>query len=112
MGLDINFSVKMPNICPHCGEVCSYKTLEVEASGGRVWHDFLTKIGGDLPYESETDGEERYGEDYTLTEKELDLLLDFLERNEVYCGDCIEKIAVLVKARANKGYILVVTADW
>lgn len=112
MSLDIRFSVENPIICPHCGKVVDSKSIDFCLSGGQIWHDFLRKIGGDLPYETDDIEVGRFGEDYILTKNEVYYLLTFLSSREAPCDDEVKRLAMLTVANAHKGYALVVNADW
>lgn len=51
MGLDITVMERKDVRCPHCGEVINTVDVSSTDSGGRLWYDFLEKLGYYVPYE-------------------------------------------------------------
>lgn len=45
MGLDITVMERKDVRCPHCGEVVNTVDVSSTDSGGRLWYDFLEKLG-------------------------------------------------------------------
>lgn len=45
MGLDITFTQRKKNVCPHCGKITGQTDVNAAPSGGRVWYPFLESIG-------------------------------------------------------------------
>ncbi len=54
MGLDITVMERRDVRCPHCGEVINTVDVASTDSGGRLWYDFLEKLGYYVPYEKRT----------------------------------------------------------
>ena len=44
MGLDIRFTQRKKNVCPHCGKVAGYSDVNSAPSGGRAWYPFLESM--------------------------------------------------------------------
>lgn len=51
MGLDIVVMERKDVRCPHCGEVITSVDVSSVNSGGRLWYDFLERLGYYVPYE-------------------------------------------------------------
>ena len=51
MGFDITVSHYDVGKCPHCGKPIKDTMQDYEYSGGRVWKEYLEKIGYYVPYE-------------------------------------------------------------
>lgn len=51
MGFDITVSRYDVGKCPHCGKPIKDTMQDYEYSGGRVWKEYLEKIGYYVPYE-------------------------------------------------------------
>ena len=51
MGLDITIMERKDVRCPHCGEVVNTVDVSSTDSGGRLWYDFLERLGYYVPYE-------------------------------------------------------------
>lgn len=45
MGLDITVMERRDVRCPHCGEVINTVDVVSTGSGGRLWYDFLERLG-------------------------------------------------------------------
>lgn len=111
MGLDISITSKKDLLCPHCGDVVKQEVVSCEASGGRVWYDFLEDIGYYVPYDQRTEETDWYGKDMVLTEAQVKKLYRFVTEHErdLYCGNAIRH---LVMAADIEGETVVVNADW
>lgn len=110
MGLDIRFKTQSPIICPHCGEIVDYETLDKVTSSGRVWYDFLEDINYYVPDEkqtSETSG--KYSEDMVLSIDQINTLREFLKTHNIYEHRDIDCMAL--KALVDK-QSMIVNADW
>ncbi len=110
MELNIRFKTQSPIICPHCGEIVDYKTIEEVNSGGRVWYDFLEDIGYYVPDEkqsNETPG--KYGEDMALSTDQIKTLRKFLKTHNIYEHRDIDCMAL--KALVDE-QSMIVNADW
>lgn len=72
MGFSITVSRCDVDNCPHCGKPIRGTIRDYEYSGGRVWKDYLEKIGYYVPYEIREKEPERdfYGKDMTLTSEQ------------------------------------------
>lgn len=66
MSLDITIMERKAVRCPHCGEVVNTVDVASTDSGGRLWYDFLEKLGYYVPYEKRTKENDWYGKDMVL----------------------------------------------
>ena len=55
MGLDIVVMERKDVCCPHCGEVITTVDVASTDSSGRLWYDFLERLGYYVPYEKRTE---------------------------------------------------------
>lgn len=78
MGFSITVSRCDVDNCPHCGKPIRGTIRDYEYSGGRVWKEYLKKIGYYVPYEIREKEPERdfYGKDM------LESVEDSLEKYE------------------------------
>lgn len=69
MVFDITVSRYDVGKCPHCGKPIKGTMQDYKYSCGRVWKEYLEKIGYYVPYEIREKEPERdfYGKDMTLT---------------------------------------------
>ena len=106
MSLDITIKERKEFRCPDCGRLVTTQNIGAECSGGKVWYDFLERVG----YYSE-DGEQFdwYGEDMVLTEEQEKQLADFVSDNQPYNARNIE---CLVARSFMRGSKVVINADW
>lgn len=110
MGLDIRFKTQKPVICPHCGEVVSYETIDEVNSGGRVWYDFLEDIGYYVPSEKQTNETPgKYSEDMKLSTNQIKILRKFLKMHDIYEHRSIDCMAL--RSLVDKQN-MIVNADW
>lgn len=109
MGLDVRVIQRRKILCPNCGEVVSHVDIECLDSGGRAWYDPLESIGYYVPYEQRTEGNEWYGKDMVLDEKQAKHIRDFVKHSNVY--NCID-ISNLIAAASVDGDDVVINADW
>lgn len=86
MGLDITISRVQEIKCPDCGKVVAKQTKDCVNSCGRVWHKFLDLVGY---------GDEWYGEDMELSEKQSEALVEFVSENDFYCKKEIASFVVI-----------------
>ena len=49
MGLDITISERKEYCCPNCGTPVGHTDIASTDSGGRLWYDFLEKLGYYVP---------------------------------------------------------------
>ena len=103
MGLDITIKVRRPVVCPKCGEVVTHTDVDDEQSGGRIWYEFLDKIG----YKND----DWYARDMELTEEQTVYAYDFVTKHfeDIYLAHNIR--LMLAVAMRNKDAV-VVNADW
>lgn len=109
MGLDIRFTQRRKNICPHCGEIIGHTDVEVIDSGGRVWYEFLEPIGYYVPYEQRTEENDWYGKDMVLTKEQADMAYQFAKDSEMYNW---REIRGLIAVALIENDDIVVHADW
>ena len=101
MSLDITIMNRRDVRCPHCGEVIT--------SGGRLWYDFLERLGYYVPYEKRTKENDWYGKDMVLDNEQAKQLADYAVKKEVYNWDGVESVVAEALAHGNK---VVINADW
>ena len=106
MGLDIRFTQRKKNFCPHCGEYVNYTDLEQAESSGRVWYDLLKSIGYYVP---EAEHDEWYGKDMELTKEAAREAYKFVNLNDAYNS---REIANLIAVAMYDEDVVVVNADW
>ena len=109
MSLDITIKERKEFRCQECGRLVTTQDIGAECSGGRVWYDFLESIGYYVPYEKRTDGNDWYGEDMVLTEKQAKQLTDFVSEYQPYNARDVECLVARALMRGNK---VVINADW
>ena len=102
MGLDITVMERRDVRCPHCGEVITTVDVASTDSGGRLWYDFLERLGHYVPYEKRT-------KDMVLDNEQAKQLTDYAVKKEVYNWDDVERIVTEALAHGNK---VVTNADW
>lgn len=78
-------------------------------SGGRLWYDFLERLGYYVPYEKRTKENDWYGKDMVLDNEQAKQLVDYAVKKEVYNWDGVEWIVTKALAHGNK---VVINADW
>lgn len=112
MGLDITIYEKESVICPHCGTIVKYDTVDEVISGGKDWYDFLENIGYYIPYGKQSDKEavtSWYGRDMILTFEQATNMVKFARQHKVYNYYEIEQ---LVRDTKLEGHSIVINADW
>lgn len=109
MGLDITVMERKDVRCPHCGEVITTVDVASVDSGGRLWYDFLERLGYYVPYEKRTEENDWYGKDMVLTCKQAVQLINYAVENEVY--NCADIQRVVEKAIMNENMV-VINANW
>ena len=111
MGFDITISRYYVGKCPHCGKPIKGTLRDHVDSGGRVWREYLEKIGYYVPYEIREKEPERdfYGKDMTLTTEQAKRLATFAKVYELYDWAII---AELVDCAIENGDFVVINADW
>lgn len=96
MGLVITVSRCDVDKCPHCGKPIKGTLRDYVNSGGRVWKEYLEKIGYYVPYEIREKEPERdfYGKDMTITSEQAKHLATFVRKRkrDVYCWESIGKL--------------------
>lgn len=95
--------------CPHCGEVINTVDIASTDSGGRLWYDFLERLGYYVPYEKRTEKNDWYGKDMVLDNEQAKQLTDYAMQKEVYNWDGVERVVTEALAHGNK---VVINADW
>lgn len=109
MGLDIRFTQRRNNVCPHCGKITGQTDVDVIDSEGRVWYPFLESIGYYVPYEQRTEENDWYGKDMVLTKEQADQAYRFIRDNEMYNW---RGIRGLIATALIEEDTIVVNADW
>lgn len=109
MGLDITVMERKDVCCPHCGEVINTVEVNSTDSGGRLWYDFLERLGYYVPYEKRTKENDWYGKDMVLDNEQAKQLVDYVVKKEVYNWDGVESVVATALAHRNK---VVINADW
>ena len=109
MGLDITVMERKAVRCPHCGEVVNTVDVASTDSSGRLWYDFLERLGYYVPYEKRTEKNNWYGKDMVLDNEQAKQLVDYAVKKEVYNWDGVESVVAEALAHGNK---VDITADW
>lgn len=109
MSLDISFTQRRKNICPHCGEITGHTDVVTVDSGGGVWYPFLEEIGYYVPYEQRTEENDWYGKDMVLTKEQIGRAYKFVKENEMYNWFVIKG---LLAESLMENDSVVVNADW
>lgn len=109
MGLDITISERKEYRCPNCGIPVGHTDIASIDSDGRLWYDFLEKLGYYVPYEKRTEENDWYGKDMVLDNEQAKQLADYAVKKEVYNRDDVEWIVTEALAHGNK---VVINADW
>ena len=109
MSLDIRFTQRKKNVCPHCGKITGHTDVYVVDSGGRVWYPFLESIGYYVPYEQRTEENDWYGKDMVLTEVQTKKLYEFVREHDAYNDNQIKQIIAVAMLEKDD---IVVNADW
>ena len=60
-------------------------------SGGRLWYDFLERLGYYVPYEKRTEKNDWYSKDMVLDNEQAKQLVDYAVKKEVYNWDGVER---------------------
>ena len=106
MGLDIRFTQRKKNFCPHCGKYVDSRDVEELNSGGRVWYEFLESIGYYVP---KAEHDEWYGKDMVLTKEQALEAYKFAHIHDSYNGNEIIRLIAVALLEDDD---IVVNADW
>lgn len=109
MGLDITIYEQEPVICPCCGTIVKYDSVDEVFSGGREWYEYLENIGYYIPYEKRTKDSEWYGKDMQLTGDQASELVGCATKHKVYNYDEIQQLVYNAKI---EGHTVTINADW
>ena len=109
MSLDITIKERKEFRCPDCGQLVTTQDIDAECSSGRVWYDFLQGVGYYTEGDNPTEGNDWYGEDMVLTEKQAKHLADFVSENQPYYTTSIYGLVTRALLHGNK---VVINADW
>lgn len=109
MGLDITVMERKAVRCPHCGKVITTVDVASTDSSGRLWYDFLERLGYYVPYEKRTEKNDWYSKDMVLDNEQTKQLVDYAVKKEVYNWDGVERVVTEALAHGNK---VVINADW
>lgn len=97
MGFDIKVLRYDVGKCTHCGKPIKGTIQDCEYSGGRVWKEYLEKIGYYVPYEM------------TLTSEQAKDLATFAREHYLYNW---ASIVALVDRAIESGSFVVINANW
>lgn len=109
MGLDITIKEVEEIICPGCGRPVTTKDMDEVDSGGRIWYEFLERVGYYVPYDQRDETNDWYGEDMTLTSEQTQALFNFVEREKPYPA---RDLSVVISHALASGNKIVINADW
>lgn len=109
MGLDIRISRAKKRYCPHCNGEIDGEIVSSDSSGGRVWYDWLEKIGYYVPHEKRTEENDWYGKDMKLTAEQKIDLYDFVS---TYCPHSTWNLAGMVAQALLENDDIIINADW
>lgn len=109
MGLYITISERKEYRCPNCGIPVGHKYIASTDSGGRLWYDFLEKLGYYVPYEKRTKENDWYGKDMVLDNEQAKQLADYAVKKEVYNRDDVERVVAMALMHENE---VVINANW
>lgn len=109
MGLYIMISERKEYHCPNCGVPVGHTDIASTDSGGRLWYDFLEKIGYYVPYEKRTKENDWYGKDMVLDNEQAKQLADYAVKKEVYNRDDVERVVAMALMHENE---VVINANW
>lgn len=109
MSLDIIIKELKEFRCPDCGQLVTTQNIDAECSSGRVWYDFLERVGYYVPYEKRAEENDWYGEDMVLTEAQAKQLADFVSDNKPYNARDVKCLVARALLHGNK---VVINADW
>lgn len=109
MGLDITISERKVYRCPNCGAPVGHTDIASTDSSGRLWYDFLEKLGYYVPYEKRTKENDWYGNDMVLDNEQAKQLADYAVKKEVYNWDDVERVVAIALMHENK---VVINANW
>lgn len=109
MGLDITISRVEKRYCPHCGKEIPSEVVTTENSGGRVWYEWLEKIGYYVPYDNRTEENDWYGKDMVLTDEQAIDLYGFVKLYMPYNCEAINEV---IAPALLEGDYIVINADW
>lgn len=109
MGLDITISERKEYRCPNCGIPVGHTDIASIDSGGRLWYDFLEKLGYYVPYEKRTKEYDWHGKDMVLDNEQAKQLADYAVKKKVYNWDDVERVVATALMHENK---VVINANW
>lgn len=109
MGLDITISERKEYHCPNCGISVGHTDIASIDSGGRLWYDFLERLGYYVPYEKRTEKNDWCSKDMVLDNEQAKQLTDYAMQKEVYNWDGVVRVVAEALAHGNK---VVINADW
>ena len=111
MGFDITVIQCDLAKCQNCDEPIIGTIRDYVDSSGRVWKEYLEKIGYYVPYEIREKEPERdfYGKDMTLTSEQAKDLVTFAREHDVFGWVSIK---MLVDCAIENGDFVVINADW
>ena len=113
MGLDIRISRAKPIYCPHCGELVTYRDVDIADGGGSSCYEFLESIGYYKPYvKGQPYSQPMYGKDMALNDEQVDGLIKFVNQPDFDGLWQMDSVSRLVESARIDGDKIVINADW
>lgn len=109
MGLDITIKDVEEIRCPNCGRLVTTKDMDEVDSSGRIWYEFLERVGYYVPYDQRDETNDWYGKDMILDSAQIQYLLEFAARQEPLEYENVERLVAHAIGQNNR---VVVNADW
>lgn len=110
MSLDIMFTERANETCPHCGGLVKRRNVQTVGSSGSPWYDILEELGYYVPHDKRTKENDWYGKDMELTEEQAKAVFKFAkEAKDLYHR--FEVQGLIATALLN-GSTVVINADW
>ena len=113
MSLDIYFTERANETCPHCGGLVKRRNVQTAYSSGSPWYDILEELGYYVPHDKRnkrTGGNDWYGKDMELTEEQAKAVFKFAK--EAKDLDNRFEVQGLVATALLNGSTVVINADW
>lgn len=110
MSLDIYFTERANEKCPHCGGLVKRVNVQTVCSSGSRWYDILEELGYYVPHNKRTKENDWYGKDMELTEEQAKAVFKFANDTK----DLYQRFDVqgLIATALLNGNTVVINADW